>query len=186
MVHIKPLQPSDTDAIQQVASFLGEAFAHSAPSWIPDLDTAMEEIEESFTDGYISLTAVDETDTVLGWVGGRPDYAKVWELHPLVVRPSHQRRGIGRMLVEALEEAVRERGAITLQLGTDDEMNQTSLGGIELYPEPWEHIKNIKNLDNHPFEFYQKLGYVIVGVTPDANGLGKPDIKMAKRVGEEK
>jgi hypothetical protein len=31
-------------------------------------------------------------------------------------------------------------------------------------------------------EFYQKLGYVIVGVIPDANGFGKPDIFMAKRL----
>jgi hypothetical protein len=29
---------------------------------------------------------------------------------------------------------------------------------------------------------YQKLGFVIVGVMPDANGPGKPDIYMAKRV----
>ena len=26
-------------------------------------------------------------------------------------------------------------------------------------------------------------GYALVGVIPDANGLGKPDIMMAKRVG---
>ncbi|MCA9940912.1 MAG: AAC(6')-Ia family aminoglycoside 6'-N-acetyltransferase, partial [Anaerolineales bacterium] len=27
-----------------------------------------------------------------------------------------------------------------------------------------------------------KLGYAIVGVVPDANGWGKPDIIMAKRI----
>jgi aminoglycoside 6'-N-acetyltransferase I len=31
-------------------------------------------------------------------------------------------------------------------------------------------------------EFHQKLGYTVVGVVPDANGPGKPDISMAKRV----
>jgi hypothetical protein len=36
----------------------------------------------------------------------------------------------------------------------------------------------------HPFEFYQKCGFVIVGVVPDANGYSKPDILMAKRVAE--
>jgi len=34
----------------------------------------------------------------------------------------------------------------------------------------------------HAEAFYQKCGFVIVGVVPDANGLGKPDILMAKRV----
>ena len=29
---------------------------------------------------------------------------------------------------------------------------------------------------------FQKMGYKIVGVFPDANGIGKPDIWMAKRI----
>jgi aminoglycoside 6'-N-acetyltransferase I len=48
-----------------------------------------------------------------------------------------------------------------------------------------ENIKNIKNLKRHPYEFYQKLGYTIVGVVPDANGIGKPDIVMAKSLYEK-
>jgi aminoglycoside 6'-N-acetyltransferase I len=39
----------------------------------------------------------------------------------------------------------------------------------------------MKNLRGHPYGFYQKLGFSIVGVMPDANGFGKPDIYMAKR-----
>jgi aminoglycoside 6'-N-acetyltransferase I len=45
------------------------------------------------------------------------------------------------------------------------------------------HIVDLRPDDEsaiHPYEFYQKLGYVIVGVIPDANGPGKPDILMAK------
>jgi aminoglycoside 6'-N-acetyltransferase I len=45
------------------------------------------------------------------------------------------------------------------------------------------HIANIRNLDEnnpHPFTFYQKCGYRIVGVLPDANGPRRPDIFMAK------
>lgn len=59
----------------------------------------------------------------------------------------------------------------------------TSLSGKDLYANAWEHISNIKNLRSHPYEFYQKMGYAIVGVIPDANGPGKPDIIMAKKIG---
>jgi hypothetical protein len=40
----------------------------------------------------------------------------------------------------------------------------------------------IQNLGHHPFEFYRKVGFTIVGLLPDANGFGKPDIFMAKRI----
>ncbi len=66
--------------------------------------------------------------------------------------------------------------------GADDEDNMTTLAGIDLYPNVFEHIAKIRNLHGHPYEFYQKCGFVIVGVIPDANGPGKPDIYMAKRV----
>ena len=58
----------------------------------------------------------------------------------------------------------------------------TTLSGVDLYPDPWQHIARIRNLGNHPYTFYQKLGFVISGVVPDANGPGKPDILMSKRV----
>ena len=112
-----------------------------------------------------------------------PSYGEnVWELHPLVVRPDAQRRGIGRALVADLEERVGERGGHTLWLGTDDETNMTTLSGVDLYPDVLEHLGNMKNLRGHPYEFYQRLGFSIVGVMPDANGPGKPDIYMAKRL----
>lgn len=77
-----------------------------------------------------------------------------------------------------------ERGAHTLYLGTDDEANLTSLGGVDLYPDVLSHVASIRNLGRHPYGFYLKQGFEIVGVMPDANGPGKPDIYMARRVGE--
>ena len=56
----------------------------------------------------------------------------------------------------------------------------TTLSGVDLYPNVLEHLLNIENLRSHPYEFYEKLGFSIVGVMPDANGPGKPDIYMAK------
>ena len=62
-------------------------------------------------------------------------------------------------------------------------LGQTSLSDIDLYQDVWTHVWKVRNLRRHPYEFYQKLGFVIVGVIPDANRVGKPDIFMAKRVG---
>ena len=119
---------------------------------------------------------------MLGWIGGIPGYdGKVWELHPLVVRSDVRRMGIGRALVSDLEARVRERGALTLWLGTDDVTNMTTLSGIDLYPDVLGHLANIQNLRGHPYEFYSQLGFSLIGAMPDANGWGKPDIYMAKR-----
>ncbi len=148
------------------------------------MDAASKEVQESFGSDRISRVAVEESGRVLGWIGGIRQYdGHVWELHPLVVDPDHRGKGIGRALVADLEEKVRERGCNTLWLGTDDEDDQTSLSGIDLYPNPLEHLAMIQNLRGHPYGFYEKQGFVIVGVMPDANGPGKPDILMAKRIG---
>jgi aminoglycoside 6'-N-acetyltransferase I len=182
-MQIIDLQPSDEQAIRQVAALLVEGFKEHWPDAWPDTESALEEVRESFGEGRISRVAVAEDGTILGWIGGIEEYhGKVWELHPLVVSPPHQGKGIGRALVADLEAQVRARGAYTLRLGTDDTDHQTTLSGVDLYPDVCRHIAGIKNLRRHPFEFYQKLGFSIVGVMPDANGPGKPDIYMAKRI----
>lgn len=183
-MRIESLEPSDEAVISDVAKLLVAGFREHWPGAYDTLEDALEELNESFGEDRISRVALDDDGTVLGWIGAQHSYARVWELHPLVVRGDRRRQGIGRALVLDLEERVRERGALTLMLGTDDEDNMTTLSGVDVYEEPWKHIASIENLKGHPYEFYQKLGYTIVGVVPDANGRGKPDILMAKRVGE--
>jgi aminoglycoside 6'-N-acetyltransferase I len=182
-MQIVNLTPGNEKAIRQVATLLIEGFKEMAPGAWPDLESALQEVRESFGEGRISRVALDDDGAVLGWIGGIPEYnGNVWELHPLVVRPDRQRKGVGRALVADLEEQVRARGGLTIQLGTDDVTNMTSLGGVDLYPNVLEHLLNIRNLRGHPYEFYQKVGFSIIGVIPDANGVGKPDIYMAKSV----
>jgi aminoglycoside 6'-N-acetyltransferase I len=185
-MQIIDLDPSDQPAIEQTAALLVEGFrAHWPHAW-PNIESALEEVRESFEPGRISRVAVGEDGTVLGWIGGIEQYhGNVWELHPLVVRPDRQGRGIGRALVRDFEARTSARGAHTITLGSDDEDCMTTLGGADLYPNIWEHIANIRNLRGHPYEFYQKCGFLIVGVVPDANGPGKPDILMAKRIYKE-
>lgn len=172
----------DEKVIRQAAELLFEGFREDWPEAWPDMDAALREVHEALGEGRLARVALDGSGAVLGWIGGIPSYGtNVWELHPLVVRPELQRRGIGRALVADLEERVVERGGLTLWLGTDDESGMTSLSGVDLYPNVLEHLANIRNLRGHPYDFYQRLGFSIVGVMPDANGSGKPDIYMAKR-----
>ena len=172
---------NDDKILLQVAELLIDGFKETV-SW-NTLDSALEEVRQSFGENRISRVAMDENENVLGWIGGIEEYdGNVWELHPLVVRRDCRKKGIGRSLVEDFEKQVKIRNGTTIRLGTDDENNRTSVGGIDLYPNVIDHLLEIKNLREHPFEFYQKLGFVITGIVPDANGFGKPDIFMAKRV----
>lgn len=180
-MRIVDLVAEDTASVQQVAALLIEGFRANYPGAWPDMPSALAEVQESFAEDRISRVALAEDGTVLGWIGGISQYdGHVWELHPLVVHVSYQGQGIGRALVVDLEAQVRERGGLTITLGTDDENYQTTLSGVNLFPDIYTHIAGIQNLKRHPYEFYQKLGYTIVGVIPDANGIGKPDILMAK------
>ncbi|MCW5874167.1 MAG: GNAT family N-acetyltransferase [Anaerolineales bacterium] len=174
---------------QQMAEILTAAFVRWPNAW-PTLAEAQEELEEfagaiaaGGDSARIWRAALDDDGRVLGWIGGLPEYdGLVWELHPLAVDPGLQRRGIGRALVLDFEQRVAERGGLTIQLGSDDESNLTSLGGQDLFPRPLEKLLQIENLHDHPYSFYLKLGYEFIGVVPDANGFGKPDIIMGKRV----
>ena len=186
-VRIGPLVPDDPEGVAGASRVLHAAFLDSSYSW-QTLEAAREEVLESLGPGRISLVARDEAGEVVGWAGGIREYARVWELHPLAVTPSMQRRGVGRALVAALEERVAAEGALVLHLGTDDERGpafpegRTSLFGVDLYPDPLKHLLTIRNLRGHPYEFYLRCGFSVAGVVPDASGIGEPDILMAKRV----
>jgi aminoglycoside 6'-N-acetyltransferase I len=180
---IRTLSPDAASTIDAAAHILTAAFAEHWPgAWATHAD-ALAEVHEALAPDHLCRAAFDADGHVLGWIAGESHYhGQVWELHPLAVRPDMQGRGIGRALVADFEQQVAQRGGVTILLGTDDEANMTSLGGVNLYPHVWQHIASVRNLRRHPYTFYQKCGFVIVGVIPDANGLGKPDILMAKRV----
>ncbi|MEJ5223641.1 MAG: GNAT family N-acetyltransferase [Anaerolineales bacterium] len=183
-MRIVTLTMKDTALIEQAAQLLVDAFREHWPAAWPTLDDGLEEIHDLLEEGCICRVAIDERGSLLGLVGGMPQYdGHVWELHPLAVWPHAQGQGIGRALVQDFEAQVRQRGGVTIFLGSDDEDNMTSLAGVDLYHNLWEKIRTIQNYKGHPYSFYQKMGYAIVGVIPDANGPGKPDILMAKRVG---
>ena len=180
-------QPNDEKFIQQAAQLMVDAFReHWSQAW-PTFEDGVEEANEWFEKGKIVRAAIDDDGNLLGIIGGIPQYdGHVWELHPLAVQPYIQEQGIGRGLVEDFEEQVSQRGGLTITLGSDDEDGMTSLSNIDLYENLWDKVKDIRNIKGHPYKFYQKMGFVITGVVPDANGRGKPDIIMSKRVNESR
>ena len=167
---------------EQAARLLYESFQGRSAAW-PDLPAARAEVDASLQPGGISRVWVED-DVVAGWIGGQPQYdGQVWELHPLVVSARRRGRGIGAALVRDLEAAVAARGALTLWVGADDENFETSLGGVDLYDDLPARLREVASARAHPCGFYRSMGFQVVGVMPDANGPGKPDIFLAKRVG---
>ncbi|HEX5062127.1 MAG TPA: GNAT family N-acetyltransferase [Kofleriaceae bacterium] len=179
---ISSLDPSSDADRERCAALLVAEFRDIAPDAWPTLATARESVDECLALGVVRVAR--ENHDIVGWIGGHHTYGRVWELHPLVVDRAHQRRGIGRALVADLERIVAGRGGLTLELGSDDEVGLTSLAGVDLYPNPLDHLMRLEDRGGHAFVFYARCGFAVTGVTPDANALGQHDIHMAKRVGE--
>lgn len=165
--------------IKQAAQILTD----SIPEGWPTLQDALAEINERLIPENTLLAAV-ENGIVIGWGGILPEYnGNVFELHPLAVRGDRRRQGIGRAIVAALEDEVRKRGGLTIRVGADDERGDggTSLANVDLYDDLPGKIRDF-SAGTHQSGFYMKLGYKIIGVVPDANGPGKPDIFLGKRL----
>ena len=176
---INMVQVSKTQ-IMQAAQILTD----SLPIGWPTLQDAIDEIKERLIPENTLLVAV-ENEIVIGWGGIlAPVYnGNVFELHPLAVRSDKRNQGVGRAIVTALEDEARRQGGLTIHLGADDEIGdgETSFANVDLYDDLSGKIMNFSP-GTHQSGFYLKLGYRIIGVMPDANGVGKPDIYFGKRL----
>lgn len=154
--------PTLADATQEVNDWLqpsGECAAADC-KWRDDRST-------------IFIAAIDGEE-VIGWCGILPSYSgKVYELHPLVVRHDWQRKGVGTLLVDTLAQMAKEKGGLTLWLGTDDDKpgGETSFAHVDLYDNLPRRMGEFKP-GTHQAAFYLKIGFQIIGVMPDANGIG--------------
>ncbi len=174
---------NDKEHIRMVAELLKDGFSDTGTECWQTIEECIKEVSDSLSENKISRVAFGPDRKLLGWAAGAPLYGNcTWELEVLVVDRENQKLGIGSGLLGDFESEVKLRGGLNIFLGTDDENFRTSIGGTELYPDPLTHLKFIQNIGGHPFGFYQKRGYAIVGVLPDANGIGKPDIYMSKRL----
>lgn len=183
MDEIIDLHSADPEAHREAAQVLTEAFlAKNNRSW-ETLSEATKEVNDCLNSEYMCY-ALTRDGRIAGWIGMRPMYADhTWELHPLVVHPRYQRTGVGRKLLDFAERRASQRGISGIVLGTDDQTNSTSLSEYDFDTGTIsEAIDSIENRKHHPYEFYERFGYRIVGIIPDANGPGEPDILMWKRL----
>jgi aminoglycoside 6'-N-acetyltransferase I len=170
------------DIKEQARILLFETFPE-ANMW-PNINenTALETVNECIYGDNICI-GIKVNNQLIGWAGLRLMYDKTWELHPMVIKPNFQGNGYGKILLYELEKIAQKKGIIGVVAGSDDETNKTSLSEKEITGENiFEEIKNIRNYKNHPYEFYVKCGYSIIGMIPNANGINKPDIWLWKDI----
>jgi aminoglycoside 6'-N-acetyltransferase I len=134
MIEIVPFANLDEAQREQAADILIRALDHVPGAW-KTMNEAHEEIDlRRNSADWVGLAAMDG-GAVVGWIGGiGGGHPHAWELHPLVVAPAFQRKGIGTRLVTALEDAARVKGIITLYAGSDDDFGGTNIYGTMFSP----------------------------------------------------
>jgi aminoglycoside 6'-N-acetyltransferase I len=178
---IADLTAADSARIDEAAALLHAAFSPLGV-WTTKAE-ARQEVIESISADRLSRVARAADGTVIGWIGAIREYdGLVWQLHPIVVAQAHRRNGVGRALIADLEAILVARGGLTLWAGSDDLVGETSLGNVDLYSVLPEKLAAVRSWGSHPLPFYRRLGFRIIGVMPDANGIGRPDIFLAKRL----
>jgi aminoglycoside 6'-N-acetyltransferase I len=182
-VRIVELREVGKRNLERAAKLLVEEFRIIAPRAWPDRQSAREEVSTALQNGKPALAALDVAGRLEGWVGAIPHYGGgVWEIHPLVVSAEFQGLGVGTSLLRQIEFLAHREGVRTLWVGADDEGGLTTLSGVDLYHNLPDHLARMDRQRPHPAGFYMELGFHVVGVMPDANGPGMPDIFLAKRV----
>jgi aminoglycoside 6'-N-acetyltransferase I len=180
-VTIEDLRRRQTARVDAAARLLHEAFSPLGV-WTT-MAEARDEVVGMFAADRLSRVAIVD-DEVVGWIGAIAEYdGLVWQLHPIVVQEAWRRRGVGRALVHDLERELAARGGLTLWAGADDLIGETSFGSIDLFSALPGAFSSERSWGRHPLPFYRRLGFQVIGVMPDANGPGRPDIFLGKRIG---
>jgi aminoglycoside 6'-N-acetyltransferase I len=172
------VEPGDDRFLEEASILLETVYPHLALT----PGDALEEISRIQTDESIFIVRLVE-DELIGMIGARPTHGSTgYELFPHVVDPTEQNQGLGTVLLYMLEKELAKRGATVLFLATEDEFGDTTLYDTDLFAEPFEPMRTMKAVNWHPFVFYRRRGFQVCGVIPDAFGVGKPDILMAKKI----
>jgi aminoglycoside 6'-N-acetyltransferase I len=134
------------------------------------------------TDDKTALALLDDRGQPIAWIAAGRDWGEIWELHPLIVALDQQGHGHGRRLVREVERIAAEAGARTMTLSTSDAVGATSLANADLYADVPGELARFAVHRPHAAAFWLRVGYTVVGVTPDAEGPGQPSIAFARRL----
>src|SRR5690606_12878830 len=132
MMRIRKTTNQDTPLLPEIERSSGELFRqYPGLQWIADDDVQSEAQHQAFVAEGVALVAELE-GAVVGFLTGslEPDALHIWQI---AVGRTHQRRGIGRKLIEAAQQLAVDHAPIALTLTTFRDV-------------PW----------NEPY--YQKLG----------------------------
>ena len=181
---ITDLTERDAGLVDQIATFLVECFRAYAREWCPDIASGRMKIRESFSADRRSRVLANDDGIALGWAGAIVG-ENVWEIHPIAVSPAFQRRGYGSLLVNDIIELARTNNAVAVWAGTGDTTDSTNFSKIDLYRSAANALQDVTAPQDHPVHFWSRMGFSLVGVMPDEEGLGKPGIHFAKRIAND-
>lgn len=110
---------------------------------------------------YFALGAFDEGDLLVGFTcyGPTPCTEATWDLYWIAVRPTAQRQGTGRALMEACERAITTRGGRLVVVETS---SRADYGPTRA--------------------FYERLGYHVTARIPEFYAAGDDLIVYTKRL----
>ncbi|MCR3905700.1 MAG: GNAT family N-acetyltransferase [Tenericutes bacterium] len=153
------------------------------PTGWKNIEEAQNEITEQLeSDGY--FYALIDQGQLFGWGGILPHYSgHVYEIHPMVIDKKHQNKGFGGLLIKHLEDKAKFLGGLTIYAASDDEFDdrKSSLRDTDGYDNIYDKMKHF-DPKGHPARFYIKYGYQLIGIMPDANGRGKHDLILSKKL----
>ncbi len=96
------VQSNAAGLVDGLAELAFDAFRVNAPTWLPTLASARAEVVESLEAGRLSRALVDTSGHPRGWIGVIPhNQGRVWEIHPIAVRPTMARATVGAWWVKS-------------------------------------------------------------------------------------
>lgn len=118
---IRSSRPEDREVLHMLIAAAGVFSPEEVTCARELIDDAVARKTQSSDEGYHILVAeLADEDRVAGYVlyGRVPFTRSSWDLYWLATHPDVQRRGVARMLVAAMEQAIRDRGGTHVRVET--------------------------------------------------------------------